>query len=117
MLYSFKRLKTYIDCANDLGVNPRESCSIFWHETKNLRVRLHLGAYEPNEVYKLKTIYGPLYLRDNIGDITNLPGLFLENVYKSKALHEDGVILDVGANIGLAAAWFALHNPGRPIYC
>src|SRR5262249_55258587 len=34
-----------------------------------------------------------------------------------KALHEDGVILDVGANIGLAAAWFALHNPGRPIYC
>jgi FkbM family methyltransferase len=117
MLHPFERLKTYIDCANGLGGNLRNSCSIFWRETKNVRVRLGLAAYHPNEVYALKTIYGPLYFRDNFGDITNLPGMFHQNEYRSKALAEDGVILDVGANIGLAAAWFALHNPGRPIYC
>jgi FkbM family methyltransferase len=27
------------------------------------------------------------------------------------------VILDVGANIGLAAAWFSREFPGRPIHC
>ena len=117
MFHPFERLKTYVDCANDLGANPRESCSIFWHETKNLRVRLGLAAYHPNKVYTVQTVYGPLYLRDNFGDITNLPDLFLENIYRSKTLKEAGVILDVGANIGLAAACFVLHNPGRPIYC
>lgn len=117
MLQPFERLRVYLDCANGLGGNPREACSIFWRETKNLRVRLGLGEYHPNEVYSLKTIYGPLHFRDNFGDITNLAGLFHQNVYRSKALAEDGVILDVGANIGLAAAWFVLHNPGRPIYC
>jgi FkbM family methyltransferase len=117
MFHSYERLKTYVDCANDLGATPIESCSIFWHETKNLRVRLGLGAYHPKKVYTVQTIYGPLYFRDNFGDITNLPDLFLQNVYRSKTLAEDGVILDVGANIGLAAAWFALHNPGRCIYC
>jgi FkbM family methyltransferase len=117
MLHSFERLKVYIDCANGLGENARDACSIFWRETKNLRVRLGLAEYHPKEIYALKTVYGPLYFRDNFGDITNLAGLFQQNVYRSKALAEDGVILDVGANIGLAAAWFALHNPGRPIYC
>jgi FkbM family methyltransferase len=117
MLQPIERLKEYIDCARDLGGNPKETCSIFWRETKNLRVRLGLGEYHPNEIYSLKTIYGPLHFRDNFGDITNLPGLFHQNVYRAKALVGDGVILDVGANIGLAAAWFALHNPGTPIYC
>ena len=117
MLQPIERLREYIDCARDLGGNPKEVCSILWRETKNLRVRLKLGTYHPNEVYSLKTIYGPLHFRDNFGDITNLAGLFHQNVYRSKALSEEGVILDVGANIGLAAAWFALHNPGRPIFC
>lgn len=117
MLQPIERLKEYIGCARDLGGNPKEACSIFWRETKNLRVRLGMGEYHPKEVYSLKTIYGPLHFRDNFGDITNLAGLFHQNVYRSKALAEDGVILDVGANIGLAAAWFAIHNAGKPIYC
>jgi FkbM family methyltransferase len=117
MLQPVERLKEYIDCARDLGGNAKETCSIFWRETKNLRVRLGLGEYHPNEIYSLKTIYGPLHFRDNFGDITNLPGLFHQNVYRAKALVGDGVILDVGANIGLAAAWFAYYNPEKTIYC
>lgn len=117
MLQPIERLKEYIDCARVLGRGPKERGSIFWRETKNLRVRLKLGTYHPNDIYSLQTIYGPLHFRDNFGDITNLVGLFYQNVYRSKALDQDGVILDVGANIGLAAAWFALHNPGKPIYC
>lgn len=117
MLQPIKRFKEYLDCARVLGRGPKERGSIFWRVTKNLRVRLKLGAYHPNDIYSLQTIYGPLHFRDNFGDITNLVGLFYQNVYRSKALDQDGVILDVGANIGLAAAWFALHNPGRPIYC
>jgi FkbM family methyltransferase len=38
-------------------------------------------------------------------------------VYRPRPLPHDGVILDVGANIGLAAALFAHYNPERPIYC
>ena len=117
MLQPFERLKDYIDCARELGGSPKEVCSIFWHETKNLRVRLRLGTYHPNQVYSLKTVYGPLHFRDNFGDITNLVGLFHHNVYRAGALDEEGVIMDVGANIGLAAAWFAFHNPSRPIFC
>jgi FkbM family methyltransferase len=117
MLQPLERLKEYFVCARDLGDNPKDACNIFWRETKNLRVRLKLGSYHPREVYSLSTVYGPLHFRDNFGDITNLPGLFHQNVYRSTTLTGAGVILDVGANIGLAAAWFSLHNPNRPIYC
>jgi FkbM family methyltransferase len=117
MLQQIDRLKDYALCALALGIGPRAMCDIFWRETKNIRVRLNLGTYNPNEVYSFQTIYGPLHFRDNFGDITNLVGLFYRQVYRVGALAREGVILDVGANIGLAAAWFAHRNPGRAIYC
>jgi FkbM family methyltransferase len=111
------RLRDYVLSAIRLGPGPIDSWSIFWKETKNIRVRLGLEAHSPEHVYSLRTIYGPLYFRDNFGDITNLLGLFYHRVYSVTGLRREGVILDVGANIGLAAAWFAFHNPDRPIYC
>jgi FkbM family methyltransferase len=68
-------------------------------------------------VYSLRTIYGSLYFRDNFGDITNLVDLFYRQTYRVQKLSQEGAILDVGANIGLAAAWFAYHNPDRTVYC
>ena len=113
---AISRFRSYVECAWFLGRNARESWSIFWRETKNLRVRLKLGRYQPETIYPLQTVYGPLYFRDNFGDITNLPGLFYENVYRVGRLKSEGVILDVGANIGLASSWLALHNPGKTVY-
>jgi len=117
MLQPIDRLKDYVLCALTLGIGPREMCAILWRETKNIRVRLKLGAYTPSKVYSLQTIYGPLYFRDNFGDITNLVNVLYHQVYRVRALSQKGVILDVGANIGVAAAWFAHHNPERAIYC
>ncbi len=117
MLQAIDRLKDYVLCALALGTGPRAMWAILWRETRNIRIRLHLGAYRADEVYSLQTIYGPLYFRDNVGDITNLVSLFYHQVYRVRALSQEGVILDVGANIGLAAAWFAHYNPGRTIYC
>ena len=91
--------------------------SIFWKQTKNIRVRLSLAAHKADQIYSLQTVCGRLYFRDNFGDITNLPNLFYHQVYDVGPLSGDGVILDVGANIGLAAAWFQHHYPDRPIYC
>jgi len=104
-------------CALALGKDARGAAAIFWRQTKNLRARLGLAAYHPQTVFSLDTVYGPLYFRDNFGDITNLVDLFYRPVYRVREIAGEGVILDVGANIGLAAAWFRFHNPGRPIYC
>jgi FkbM family methyltransferase len=100
----------------DLGSNPVDKWKIFWAQTKNLRVRLHLARHHPERVFSLRTRYGSLYFRDNFGDITNLANLFYHPAYPVGTLAEPGVILDVGGNIGLAAAWFAFHNPQREIY-
>jgi FkbM family methyltransferase len=113
---SISRLKSYAGCAWFLGRNARERWSIFWRETKNIRVRLRLARYQPERIYPLQTVYGPLYFRDNFGDITNLPGLFYENVYRVRQLKSEGAILDVGANIGLASKWLTLHNPSKTVY-
>lgn len=111
------RLRDYVLCARALGPGAHAMWAILWKETKNLRVRLRLGRHRPAEIYSLQTIYGPLYFRDNFGDITNLVPIFYQQVYRVRALPQPGVILDVGANIGLAAAWLAHHNPERTIYC
>jgi FkbM family methyltransferase len=58
-----------------------------------------------------------VFLRDNFGDVTNLPDLLHRSVYRVSTLSAEGAILDIGANIGLFALWMARHNPGRPIYC
>lgn len=117
MLRRLERLRDYFGCAFALGAEPRAVCSILWAQTKNIRVRLNLEAYNPQKTYSLQTVYGPLYFRDNFGDITNLVDLFYRQVYRVQTLTQEGAILDIGANIGLVAALYAFHNPDKSIYC
>jgi FkbM family methyltransferase len=109
------KLRDFVDCALTLGDTPSEKWRIFWRETKNFRVRLGLARYHPDATYSLNTRFGRLYFRDNFGDITNLTNLLYRRVYRWTELRHPGVILDVGANIGLASVWFSHHNPGRKI--
>jgi len=111
------KLVEFWQCAREVGIDRSASWSIFWHETKNLRVRLGLGRHHPDRVYLIRTRNGPLFFRDNFGDITNLPNLFHREVYRPASEVGQGAILDVGANIGLAAAWFSREYPDRPIHC
>jgi FkbM family methyltransferase len=111
------RLIRFVTCAWALGRTPTDKAVIFWKLTKNVRARLGLAAYHPAAVYELSTRYGPVFLRDNFGDVTNLPDLLHRPVYRVSTLSIEGAILDVGANIGLFAFWMARHNPGRSIYC
>jgi FkbM family methyltransferase len=112
-----RKLHDFWAAAMTLGTSPSARLSIFWRETKNVRVRLGLARHHPNRIYSLDTVFGRLHFRDNFGDITNLPDLLHREVYRTKAAVGAGVILDVGANIGLAAAWFSRQYPGRPIHC
>jgi len=116
MLRDFAKLQDFVRCALALGRTPREKLAILWRETKNVRVRLGLAKHSPTDVYALDTRYGRLHFRDNYGDITNLVGLFYRRDYEI-TLPGPGAILDVGANIGLAAAWFAYEHPDRRVYC
>ena len=92
MCQPISRLKDYIWCAFTLGTGPKAIGSILWRETKNIRVRLNLGRYRPHDVYSLETIYGPLYFRDNFGDITNLVSLFYHQVYRLRELSQQGAV-------------------------
>ena len=114
---SLNILRTYVFSSLALGVNWRASWQIFRKQTKNIRVRVKMASHQPNDVYSIETIYGRLYFRDNFGDITNLATLFYPPAYRADKLENEGVVLDVGANIGLIAAWFSFHNPDKPIYC
>jgi FkbM family methyltransferase len=116
-LESVKRLNDFVFSSAALGVSPMAKWSIFWRLTKNVRVRLGLGSYHPDQTYALDTTFGRLYFRDNFGDVTNLIKLIWQGEYRYRALPQEGVILDIGANIGMAAVWFAHFNPGRPIHC
>ena len=100
-----------------MGKTFSDSASIFAQETKNLRVRFKLATHHPSKLLSFDTIYGRLYFRDNFGDITNLLNVLYRGEYRIKALQNPGVVLDVGANIGMAAVWFSHYNPDRPIYC
>ncbi len=111
------RLKDYLACALALGSGPADKLSMFWKQTKNVRVRAGLARHHPDEIYSLDTIYGRLHFRDNFGDITNLVPLLYQGEYRLRRLTQEGAILDAGANIGLAAVWFAHHNPDKTIYC
>jgi FkbM family methyltransferase len=117
MLANTNRLKDLILCSAALGTSPAAKWSILWRQTKNFRVRLGLGSYHPNQVYPLDTVYGRLYFRDNFGDVTNLMKVIGKGEYRVRTLSQPGVILDIGANIGMAAVWLSHFNPRRPIHC
>ncbi|HSA54352.1 MAG TPA: FkbM family methyltransferase [Gemmatimonadaceae bacterium] len=111
------KARDFVGCALRLGDGPLAKCAILWHESKNVRARLGLARYHPTAVYSVATVHGRLWFRDNFGDITNLPNLMYRQAYLIPRPLGDGAILDVGANIGLAAAWFASRYPGRPVHC
>lgn len=111
------RARDFVGCAWRLGDGPLAKCAILWHESKNVRARLGLARYHPASLYSVATVHGRLWFRDNFGDITNLPNLMYRQAYLIPRPLGDGAILDVGANIGLAAAWFASRYPGRPVHC
>lgn len=111
------KLRDYAGTALALGTDAGAKLTIFWRQTKNARVRFGFGAHHPDRTFTIDTSYGRLHLRDNFGDITNLPGLLYHEVYQVPVALPPGAILDVGANIGLAAAWLARTFPGRPIHC
>jgi FkbM family methyltransferase len=112
-----EKLRDFALCAATLGSGPAAKCEILWRETKNLRVRLGVATHRPERVFHLDTRYGVLHFRDNFGDITNLPNLLYRQVYALPDPGEPGDVLDVGANIGLAAVWFRHRFPGRRIHC
>lgn len=112
-----RRLVDFVGCAGKLGAAPGDQLRILWRLTKNLRVRAGLGRHHPAEVYSIHTRHGHLFLRDNFGDITNVVTLIYHDAYRARRLPSPGVILDAGANIGLAAAWLGWHNPDLAVYC
>jgi FkbM family methyltransferase len=114
---AIQQISNYLRSSLALGLTPKSKWDILWKQAKNLRVQLRLGSHRPDQVYSLRTIYGTLYFRDNFGDITNLLNIFFHRTYKVEKVHHQGVILDIGANIGLAAAWFSHHNPEKTLYC
>lgn len=117
MLGKIKRIADYARCAIDLGPAVGDKWNLFLRLTKNVRAQFGLASYHPHDIYSARTRYGTFHFRDNFGDITNLFKLIYQNEYRFRKLSDEGAIVDVGANIGLTAGWFAFHNPGRKIYC
>jgi FkbM family methyltransferase len=116
-LAALSKIGEFLSTANALGRTPGEKWGLLWRQTKNIRVRMGLGKYLPDNIYELETRFGRVALRDNFGDITNLYDLWVQNVYRFAAPDVPGDIFDVGANIGLFAAFAAHHAPGRTIHC
>ena len=107
----------FTGCAAKLGTDTASKLALLRAQTKNLRVRAGLAHHHPRERYTVETTHGRLSLRDNFGDITNVTNLLCHEVYAGLRPLGEGEILDVGANIGLAATWFAHRYPGHRIHC
>jgi FkbM family methyltransferase len=116
-LGALSKISEFVATASALGRTPGEKWDLLWRQTKNLRARMGLARYHPEEIYELETRLGRVALRDNFGDITNLYDLWVQNVYRFSPPAVEGAIFDVGANIGLFAAFAARLAPGRAIHC
>lgn len=76
------KVKAFLRCAFMLGQTPQERVRILWVLSKNVRAQAYLAPYHPERAYKLGTILRDIYLRDNVGDVTNLSPLFVEHAYR-----------------------------------
>jgi FkbM family methyltransferase len=112
-----RKIHDFVGCARSLGTGPASRWALLRAQTKNLRVSAGLARHRPDSVYSIDTTFGRLSFRDNFGDITNLTNLLYHEVYAEVRPLAEGVVFDVGANIGLAAAWIAHRHPGHGIHC
>lgn len=112
-----RKVADFVGCARSLGPDAGARTAILWRQTKNLRVRFGLGRYHPRDVFSVRTRFGVLHFRDNFGDITNLTNLLYRRVYELPRAPAPGAVLDVGANIGMAAVWFRSLLSGERIHC
>src|SRR2546425_1071195 len=117
MQLGIRRGLEFAACAWSLSRDLRGFFSILWAQTKNLRVHAGLGRHNPRKVYTLSTRIGPLYFRDNFGDITNLADVIWRDVYRVRGDPPVGDMLDVGANVGLAGALLGFVNPKGRLLC
>lgn len=117
MINGIRKIADFLGVSIKLGKGAAGKAALLWRQTKNLRVRLKLASHHPNDVYSLDTKFGRLHFRDNFGDCTNLLDLFYREVYRIPGDLPPGEIIDVGANIGLASAWFAHRDPNRTFHC
>lgn len=111
------KVTEFLAASYSLGDGLGGQWRLLWDQTKNLRVGLGIAHHHPREIHRLSTRFGPIWVRDNFGDITNVGNLLHRAVYRWRSLPDEGIVLDVGANIGLAAVWFAHFNPTREIWC
>jgi FkbM family methyltransferase len=111
------KIIAFTGCAAKLGTSMASSWALLRAQTKNVRVRAGLAKHHPAERYTIETKLGRLTLRDNFGDITNVTNLLCHEVYNELRPLGEGHVLDVGANIGLAATWFTNRYPGHRIHC
>jgi FkbM family methyltransferase len=116
-LSALRKIADFTRCALTLGPDTAARAAILWAETRNLRVRLGLGRHQPQNTFSLRTTFGTLHFRDNFGDITNLTNLLYREVYLLPVPPVEGAVLDVGANIGMAAVWFGVRYPGHEVHC
>jgi FkbM family methyltransferase len=111
------KLFDFTHCAWTLGKTPAQRAELLWRLTKNVRVAMGMAGFEPQKVLRLGTRYGELYIRDNFGDITNLPDLLARDIYRFHPVTADGAVFDVGANIGLFAFLASKLAPRAEIHC
>lgn len=70
------------------------------------------GGVVPVEVPSLPR---PLYLRSGTSDVRCFQEVFLDRDYAVTLPRSPGVIVDVGANVGCAAVYFAHRHPGAQV--
>ncbi len=58
----------------------------------------------------------PVWVRPGSSDISTFKEVLIENEYAFALLKVPHTIIDVGANIGLASIWFAVHYPEAKIF-
>ena len=72
-----------------------------------------LAAHPPNRavVTKWDASPHPIWIRPGTSDLATFKEVLLDNEYAFALLKSPTTIVDIGANIGLASIWFAVHYP------
>jgi len=65
--------------------------------------------------FHLPELKEPIYLRHNTSDVKTFDKIFLEDEYNFDPEHSPKVIIDAGANVGVASIYFAIKYPNAMI--